>query len=154
MVPGAQWILVSQQLRRCDVMDDKAFRGILGFPLFCDAPPVTDDMLQKWREEAPQYLKLDSERDWELSHHAGGREAVTNDQAGVKAPAAVRRWRHVKRGTVYTEIGRAELQVAKIAPDEGCTLVIYRGDDGKLWAREDSEFEDGRFEEVQPALAE
>ena len=55
------------------------------------------------------------------------------------------RWRHVERGTVYEEIGRAELQAA-MDLIEGDTLVIYRGEDGKLWARQEDEFEDGRFE--------
>ncbi len=57
------------------------------------------------------------------------------------------RYRHKKRGTVYTEIGRAELQMASELVD-GAELVVYRGDDGKLWAREVSEFLDGRFEEL------
>ncbi len=59
-----------------------------------------------------------------------------------------RQWRHKKRGTAYEEIGRAELQDATGSATEGCTLVIYRGEDGKLWARQENEFEDGRFEEV------
>lgn len=59
-----------------------------------------------------------------------------------------RNWRHIKRGTVYTEIGRAELQDATGSVTEGCSLVIYRGDDGKLWARQEDEFEDGRFEAI------
>ena len=57
------------------------------------------------------------------------------------------RWRHRKRGTYYQEIGRAELQ-AEGPIREGAMLVIYRGDDAKLWAREASEFEDGRFDPV------
>jgi len=65
----------------------------------------------------------------------------------------VRTWRHVKRGSTYREIGRAKLQAATIQPREGNTLVVYHGDDGQLWARLSSEFEDGRFEEIQPTPA-
>jgi hypothetical protein len=57
-------------------------------------------------------------------------------------------WRHVKRGTVYREIGRATLQIATVNVVEGSTLVIYEGADGRLWARQEDEFEDGRFEMV------
>lgn len=56
--------------------------------------------------------------------------------------------RHKKRGTFYTIIGTAELQMATDLVD-GAFLTIYRGDDGKWWARQEDEFEDGRFEEVQ-----
>lgn len=61
------------------------------------------------------------------------------------------KWRHRTRGTLYEEVGRAELQAADRNlphPTEQDTLVIYRGDDGKLWARWDVEFEDGRFERL------
>lgn len=54
-------------------------------------------------------------------------------------------WVHQKRGTAYREIGRATLQAATGPAAEGDTLVIYRGDDGRLWAREVHEFQDGRF---------
>lgn len=56
------------------------------------------------------------------------------------------RYRHVKRGTVYTVVGEAELQTATGALVDGSALVVYRGEDGKLWAREEGEFHDGRFE--------
>ncbi|MDA8251646.1 MAG: DUF1653 domain-containing protein [Rhodospirillales bacterium] len=61
------------------------------------------------------------------------------------APGSI--WRHRKRGTTYTVVGRAELQMATDLVD-GAELVIYRGEDGRLWARQVDEFEDGRFEQV------
>lgn len=61
------------------------------------------------------------------------------------------RYRHVKRGTVYEVVGEAELQTVSGALVDGSALLIYRGDDGKLWAREEGEFHDGRFELLKPA---
>lgn len=65
------------------------------------------------------------------------------------------RWQHVKRGTEYEVIGLAGLQIATGDLVDGSTLVVYRGDDGKLWAREEGEFTDGRFTlaSTQPAPA-
>jgi hypothetical protein len=54
-------------------------------------------------------------------------------------------YRHRRRGTVYTVIGRANLQTDRPVSDDE-TLVIYRGKDGDLWARPVREFRDGRFE--------
>lgn len=53
--------------------------------------------------------------------------------------------RHVGRGTVYTVVGEATLQTTIELYDYE-PLVIYRGEDGQLWARPTSEFNDGRFE--------
>jgi hypothetical protein len=58
-------------------------------------------------------------------------------------------WRHKKRGTVYKEIGRAKLQTNGNLSD-GATMVVYQGEDGKIWVREEEEFHDGRFEQVWP----
>lgn len=64
----------------------------------------------------------------------------------------VRRWRHRKRGTTYTEIGRGKLQMSVEGNDDN-PCVIYRADaDGSLWARPTHEFEDGRFEEIAAAI--
>jgi hypothetical protein len=52
--------------------------------------------------------------------------------------------KHLKRGTTYTVIGRAELQ-SGFDCAEGQCLVVYQGVDGKLWARPEQEFHDGRF---------
>ena len=59
-------------------------------------------------------------------------------------------YRHRARGTCSTVVGYASLQTDRpIGDDEG--LVIYRGKDGKLWARPVREFRDGRFEPVPNA---
>lgn len=60
----------------------------------------------------------------------------------------VEAWQHVKRGTVYEVIGRAELQTVSGALVDGSEMVVYRGEDGKLWCREEGEFMDGRFRSI------
>lgn len=59
-------------------------------------------------------------------------------------------YRHKTRGTFYTVEGVAELQSSSHPVEEGALLVVYRGEDGKLWARRALEFYDGRFEKVTP----
>lgn len=93
-----------------------------------------------------------------VCQHCGEQETTTDmDYASelyaALAPAPIpqggERYRHVKRGTEYEVIGTAELQMSRDLVD-GSSLVIYRGDDGKLWAREEGEFHDGRFIALQP----
>tara|TARA_R110000868_G_C10969754_1_gene769597 strand:+ start:4233 stop:4634 length:402 start_codon:yes stop_codon:yes gene_type:complete len=64
------------------------------------------------------------------------------------------RWRHVQRGTEYTEIGRGEIQMSTRYLNDGEEIVIYRGADGLLWARGTLEFEDGRFVRVETTSSE
>jgi hypothetical protein len=54
-------------------------------------------------------------------------------------------YRHKIRGSTYRVIGRVTLQTGGPIGDDQ-ELVIYRGDDGQLWARSITEFCDGRFE--------
>lgn len=58
------------------------------------------------------------------------------------------KWRHVAHGSVYAEVCRANLQVSLERPSEHDMLVVYVDDAGTFWAREESEFLDGRFEEI------
>lgn len=70
--------------------------------------------------------------------------------------------RHKKRGSLYQVLGPAEGQISKphmlepIAGQkagrfvaEGDELMIYVGENGKMFWRFPDEFEDGRFEDVQ-----
>jgi hypothetical protein len=59
-----------------------------------------------------------------------------------------RRFKHKQRGTEYTLIGNGKVQCSPSGLLDDENVVIYRGDDGSLWARRYAEFWDGRFEEV------
>jgi hypothetical protein len=56
-------------------------------------------------------------------------------------------YRHKQRGGAYTVLGQACLQTARPIQDDQ-ELVVYRGEDGRLWARPFDEFYDGRFERI------
>lgn len=68
--------------------------------------------------------------------------------------------RHVKRGSEYVLIGYGKMQTELWfdgLDEDGDTTVdmrevaIYRSvDDGSLWVRPREDFEDGRFEVIQP----
>jgi hypothetical protein len=64
----------------------------------------------------------------------------------------MQRWKHLKRGTEYVDIGEAEVQCSQPI-NEGDKLVVYLAEeDGKLWARPASEFFDGRYEQLNPEV--
>jgi len=65
------------------------------------------------------------------------------------SPDAGETFVHKRRGTSYLVLGRAALQAAKPVSDDQ-ELVVYLGEDGRLWARPVDEFYDGRFEKVGP----
>lgn len=73
--------------------------------------------------------------------------APASDDASRSGPrdAAVR-WQHVKSGGIYDEIARGFIEVNY--PDE--RVVVYRGQDGTVWVRPESEFDDGRFRPLPP----
>lgn len=62
-------------------------------------------------------------------------------------------FRHRKRGSVYTLVGTAKLQTETPLSDMAEVMVYRHAETGELWARPPSEFWDGRFEEVDPAIA-
>lgn len=76
---------------------------------------------------------------------------VEKNEASIKAALAksAPTHRHIARGSLYSIVGEASLQVStdrSIA--EGEILTVYRSEDGKLWARHEAEFRDGRFERL------
>jgi CDGSH-type Zn-finger protein len=79
--------------------------------------------------------------------HAFDTDEGAIDMQGIGLVRAAPTHRHVKRGTLYDVLGQAELQSSGGPVPERATLTVYRGaDDGKLWARPQPEFEDGRFD--------
>jgi hypothetical protein len=59
------------------------------------------------------------------------------------------RWRHVKRGTIYVEIGTGCLQTAESEKLDDQQVIIYQAETGgQTWVRPTYEFMDGRFERV------
>lgn len=68
--------------------------------------------------------------------------------AAMQTTPPAERVRHKKRGTTYTIVGNAELQLSFDDLCDGSEMIVYRGDDGKLWVRNANEFWDGRFERL------
>lgn len=67
-------------------------------------------------------------------------------------PIVGQRWRHKKRGTIYTEIARGTLQTNEHPSLDDEAVVIYRADhNGSWWCRPAHEFDDGRFERIDTA---
>ena len=94
-------------------------------------------------------IAIDGE--WTAAHEA----ALDADPAVVLMREVLRlrgepveRVRHRKRGSTYAVVGTAGLQSSSGAIGEGEHLVVYRGEDGDLWARPEREFRDGRFETI------
>lgn len=65
------------------------------------------------------------------------------------APTPGEVWRHVKRGSLYTVLHVATMQMSNTALD-GSPFVVYLGSDGRVWTRAVAEFCDGRFERACP----
>jgi hypothetical protein len=87
---------------------------------------------------------------WQLCLSEADAILAALDKAGkvVVPQEPTTMWRHIKRGSVYREICRAEVQAATGPICEGDMVVIYGDALGHVWARKVSEFEDGRFERV------
>jgi hypothetical protein len=125
------------------------------------------------RKRQEQVRNLEAERDRavearteaikimsEMSRQAGSWQGIAEGKSIVirqleaerdrlrEAQEPTTMWRHIKRGSMYREICRAEVQAATGPICEGDTVVIYGDALGHVWARKDSEFEDGRFERV------
>lgn len=108
---------------------------------------------ETWRRARAQHPRLSSKRLSQVFGHDSSsiryalRELAKGPRAERRGRRGRPRVRHVKRGTVYTVLGKALLQTGVPITDDA-ELVVYQGEDGQLWARPALEFEDGRFEKV------
>ena len=91
-------------------------------------------------------------QDWKAAYYADTKRIEAERDRLREAQEPTTMWRHIKRGSVYREICRAEVQAATGPICEGDMVVIYGDALGHVWARKDSEFEDGRFERVAALL--
>lgn len=70
------------------------------------------------------------------------------DLEGVETMSfPVTRWHHVSRNSDYKSLGVASVQTSTPIV-EGDSVMVYVGEDGKLWVRPESEFNDGRFQKL------
>ncbi|WP_063928393.1 hypothetical protein [Methylobacterium aquaticum] len=73
------------------------------------------------------------------------RKPKTGPLPGSSEPAKRERVRHLKTGGVYEVLARGVMLQTSLGMTDEETVVIYRGEDGRWWAREEAEFDDGRF---------
>lgn len=110
------------------------------------ACPESDIHLVEEATECAKTMEL-----WRKNNDGKWREPRPKELS-PKYPKLPKRVRHLKRGTEYDVLGIAEVQCSGVLEytQEGSELVVYRGEDGKLWCRPRDEFLDGRFEVIRP----
>ena len=111
---------------------------------------MTKDELDRLAEMTRLLIELD-EKDWVPGMTPGQWfEVLRLARIGMEAEERERfTHRHKKRGTLYSIVGVARLQSDSPLGDMA-HLVVYRSHEGELWARAKDEFNDGRFERLEP----
>jgi hypothetical protein len=77
-----------------------------------------------------------------------GRDIMRAALTAALAVAPKPTYWHRKRRTYYSHVCFASLQASEPC-EEGAVLVVYKGDDGRCWARPFDEFHDGRFDALE-----
>lgn len=112
------------------------------------ADTKSDGGVEGHADSAPLNLTLSASlnRDGGVSATAGIKPGPS-DQLTKTTFGNMPRYRHVKRGGIYTVIGNAQVQTTDGLTDYEI-VTVYRDCEGELWVRRKSEFHDGRFEVV------
>lgn len=140
-------------------MNDDVFKNFLGLAVEAAKLIATDTdpgpgKLEPHDSAAVTMIIASRAYGWTMDHTGRVYGLISGDMGyaatSIVVDQQMERVRHVARGSFYDIVAEgAELQTA--APiAEGEKLTIYRGDDGHIWARPDSEFRDGRFEPADP----
>jgi hypothetical protein len=86
--------------------------------------------------------------EWETYPLGLGVYLRDEDLEGVETVSfPVTRWHHISRNSDYKALGVASVQ-AGVPIVEGDSVMVYVGEDGKLWVRPEYEFNDGRFQKI------
>jgi hypothetical protein len=122
----------------------KTFSADVPSPIGCPMPGACAQVKEINRLKRELAEAIDRGNDW--CDQAFQARAERDRLRKAQEPTTM--WRHIKRGSVYREICRAEVQAATGPICEGDMVVIYGDALGHVWARKVSEFEDGRFGRV------
>jgi hypothetical protein len=107
--------------------------------------PKKHELYETGDPEAPDIIK---DRNGEvvlgLCKSCGRGEIELSEPCTPRVKQELVRWRHKKRGGEYSVIAHGRLQIEGDLDYE--KVVVYQGEDGRVWVRPAYEFNDGRFE--------
>jgi len=110
---------------------------------------VTDDLVERVARAIAASVATLPDR-WE---NWSDRDCDSAARAAIAAMQDGQRVKHKKRGTTYVVVDKATLQYSGRL-DDMTPMIVYRSeDDGRLWVRSEKDFNDGRFEKIDAALA-
>lgn len=94
--------------------------------------------------KTPVHVSIDMDVLKQIVERRHGKSVSSMINDVLRQHFALPRYKHLKRGTTYSVLGRFEVQ-ASTPIIEGQWVVAYQCDNGSKWTRSEAEFFDGRF---------